>query len=113
MKQLTLGLILLTGMGLVQAATHEHAMNHNMQQEAAPHEMQTTHKGMGVVKAVKPGKVQIAHEPIDSLGWPAMTMWFEITGQAGELKAGQQVRFTLEPKDGKKWIIREIEPTAK
>lgn len=110
MKQLTLGLALLTSFGLAQAATHEHAMDHNMQHEMASPDTQAMHEGRGVVKAAKPDKVQIAHEAIDSLGWPAMSMWFEITGQVGALKIGQSVRFTLESRDGKKWTIREIQP---
>jgi len=37
------------------------------------------HQAVGVVKSVdaKKGTVTLAHEPIASLGWPAMTMTFK------------------------------------
>jgi Cu(I)/Ag(I) efflux system periplasmic protein CusF len=40
----------------------------------------TVHKATGVVKAVdkQKGKLTIAHEPVQSLGWPAMTMTFTV-----------------------------------
>jgi len=39
-----------------------------------------THKGSGTVKGVdaKAGKISLAHGPVSSLSWPAMTMDFEV-----------------------------------
>jgi Cu(I)/Ag(I) efflux system periplasmic protein CusF len=40
----------------------------------------TTHKAVGVVKNAEPdkGTVTLAHEPVKSLNWPAMTMSFAV-----------------------------------
>lgn len=37
---------------------------------------QMKYAGHGVLKAVKANKMQIAHDPMPELQWPAMTMWF-------------------------------------
>ncbi len=117
MKQLTLAIALLASIGLAQAASHEHMnmMDHDMSSQNMPaHDMQgmhaTMHQGMGVVKAIKNGKVQIAHEPIPSLEWPAMTMWFQMGEHAGHgIKAGDHVHFEMMQGDKHKWMIEKIE----
>lgn len=112
MKQLTLVITLLASIGLAQAASHEHGMNHDMSSHnMQSHDMHAAmHQGMGVVKAVKSGKVQIAHEPIASLDWPAMTMWFQMGEHAGQgIKAGDRVHFEVIQGDKKKWVIEKIE----
>lgn len=73
---------------------------------------QMKHEGFGVLKAVnmEAGKVQLAHEAIPSLRWPAMTMWFALRGPLPkELKAGDSVRFELEQTQSKEWVITRIE----
>lgn len=111
MKQLTLTLALLASIGLAQAASHEHERNGNMQHDMSSHDMQTPmHQGNGMVKAIKPGKVQIAHEPIPSLDWPAMTMWFDLKAPAGpEIRVGDRVHFEMMQDEKKKWAIDKIE----
>ncbi|HCI14153.1 MAG TPA: hypothetical protein DFK12_09395 [Gallionellaceae bacterium] len=92
--------------GTAYAATPSH--NHEEAQHA---QAQTKHEGYGVFKAVntEAGKVQIAHQPIDSLGWPAMTMWFALRGPLPQgLKAGDAVRFELAQENGKQWVIVAI-----
>ncbi|MBU0622356.1 MAG: copper-binding protein [Gammaproteobacteria bacterium] len=107
MKQLTLAFALLASIGLAQAASHEHDMNHDM---AAHSEHMTMHQGMGVVKAAKAGKLQIAHEPIPSLDWPSMTMWFDLNGHAGHgIQIGDRVHFEMMQNEKKKWVIEKIE----
>lgn len=117
MKHLTLAIALLTSAGLAQAATHEHGMHHDMSgHDMSSHPMSSgtmpaTHQGMGVVKAIneKSGKVQIAHEPIAALEWPAMTMWFGLETPLPEgLKAGDKVRFVMKQGDNKEWVIVTI-----
>ncbi len=46
------------------------------------------HKGTGVVKSVDPkkGVVTLAHEPIQSMNWPSMTMSFK--AQDGKMVEG-------------------------
>lgn len=70
------------------------------------------HEGYGVLKAISTatGKVQLAHEAIPSLGWPAMTMWFALHGPLPkEVKVGERVRFELEQFQSKEWVIIRIE----
>ena len=47
---------------------------------AASAQTQTRHKGSGTVQKVDPAKgtVTIAHGPVPSLKWPAMTMTFDV-----------------------------------
>ncbi len=111
MKRLSLALALLTGFGLAQAASHEYMNDRNMPHDMAAHEMQTMHQGMGVVKAIneKSGKVQIAHQPIAALGWPAMTMWFGLDARhLRDIKVGDKVRFDMMQNADKQWVIHRI-----
>ncbi|GAB1718957.1 MAG: hypothetical protein NTAFB09_06880 [Nitrosospira sp.] len=54
-----------------------------------------THRMKAVVKAVDRvnGKVTLAHEPVKTLNWPAMTMKFSVEDKAllDKLPAGQKV----------------------
>jgi len=58
---------------------------------------QATHKASGVVKKVdlKAGTVTLAHDPVKSLNWPAMTMGFTVKDKAmlDKLTAGKKVEF--------------------
>lgn len=60
-------------------------------------------RGVGVVQSVDAAnsKVTIAHEPIESLGWPAMTMAFAVERPEllANVTSGQRVDFTLRGKD--------------
>lgn len=114
MKTLTLALGItlasFTGTVFADMPMHEHHMDsHMMDMQAEP---QTKHEGIGIIKAVneKAHKVQIAHEPIPSLEWPAMTMWFELRDPLPQgIKAGDNVQFDLEQLHAKKWSITRIE----
>lgn len=111
MKHTTLALALLACINLAQAAPPEGPAGHAMQHDLSSHDMQPAmHQGTGVVKAVKAGKMQIAHDPIPSLEWPAMTMWFELKGSVGhDIKAGDRVHFEMMQGERKKWVIEKIE----
>jgi len=58
---------------------------------------QMTHQATGVVKKVdaKAGIVMLAHEPVPSMEWPAMTMGFEVQDKMllDKLAVGQKVKF--------------------
>ncbi len=60
---------------------------------------QTAHMAQGIVKAVnvKGGEVTIAHGPIKTLNWPAMTMSFMVQDQAlfKKLVVGKKVDFEI------------------
>jgi Cu/Ag efflux protein CusF len=66
-----------------------------MNMEAAP----ATHSGTGTVKKIDAAKgvVTLAHGPIASLRWPAMTMSFELkdAALAKGIKVGDAVDFEL------------------
>ncbi len=70
----------------------------------------------GVVQQVKPeqSKVKIDHDPIPSLGWPKMSMFFRVRDKAvlEGVSAGDKVRFEME-KDAKGLVITRIEKAAK
>ncbi|MEJ2534863.1 MAG: efflux RND transporter periplasmic adaptor subunit [Gammaproteobacteria bacterium] len=57
------------------------------------------------------GRLRMRHDPIPALGWPAMTMNFEVTAAVDlePLAAGQRVRFRL-VRDGDAWVIDRIAP---
>lgn len=107
MKKLACILALFSAIGFAHAESHEHPMR----QDVPTHGTQATHQGTGVVKAIneQSGKVQIAHEHIPSLEWPAMTMWFKFSAPlSAEIHAGDSIRFELQ-QQGKEWVITGIE----
>jgi membrane fusion protein, copper/silver efflux system len=73
-----------------------------------------THRGEGTVKAVDPANasVTLAHEPIASLKWPAMTMDFKVKDAAllRALKPGQRIVFDLAGEPGGEYTIVRIQP---
>ena len=68
-------------------------------------------QGSGVVKAVMPshGMLTLEHDPIEALGWPAMTMDFKVAPGVSldKLKPEQRITFTLE-KEGDRYVITAI-----
>ncbi len=69
-------------------------------------------KGRGKVIEIdaKSGKVTLAHEPIEELGWPAMTMGFKVkdSKQLDKLKAGDEVEFDLKADEQDQYMIERI-----
>ncbi|HEX5364415.1 MAG TPA: copper-binding protein [Gallionella sp.] len=112
MKTLTLAFgITLIASNMAHADAYEHDMSqHRKTMQTASREVK--HEGSGVLKAVnlEAGKVQIAHQPIEALGWPAMTMWFALRSPLPQdTKVGDSVRFELEQTQSKDWVITRIE----
>ena len=70
----------------------------------------------GVVKQIEPeqGRVKIAHDPIPTLGWPKMTMFFRVKDKTvlEGIAAGDSVRFEME-KDAKGLVITRMGKVAK
>ena len=56
--------------------------------------------------------VNITHEPLPALGWPAMTMDLPVTRRVdlGQFKAGDHVQFEI--KKGRDDVFRIIDMTA-
>jgi Cu(I)/Ag(I) efflux system periplasmic protein CusF len=71
----------------------------------------TGHTGHGVVRSVNTvdGIVTLAHEPIKTLGWPAMTMAFKVQNRQllDRIKPGNSVEFTLVPA-GKDYVVTSL-----
>jgi Cu(I)/Ag(I) efflux system periplasmic protein CusF len=90
--------ILVAALALVpvnSAFAHDHMdMNMDMSETSAKPAISA---GVGVVDAVDKAKgtVTLSHEPIVSLGWPAMTMDFSVEDKKlfSKLSAGKKVQF--------------------
>ena len=84
--------------------------------EKTPDATIPTHHGKGTVNSVDvtTGKVNLSHEPIESLGWKNMTMGFPVQNPTllNNLKPGAQVEFDLQ-KRGDAYLITSIKPLEK
>lgn len=69
------------------------------------------HEAVGTVKSVNQaeGKVTLAHGPVKSLNWPAMTMAFTVTDKAlfDKLSVGKKVDVEIMHQDGK-YVITAV-----
>jgi Cu/Ag efflux protein CusF len=71
----------------------------------------THHEAIGTVKSADPaaGTVTIAHGPVKSLNWPAMTMGFAVKDKAlfDKLSVGKKVDVEIVQQDGK-YVIAAV-----
>jgi Cu(I)/Ag(I) efflux system protein CusF len=69
------------------------------------------HEATGIVKSVDPAKgaVMLAHDPVKSLKWPAMTMPFTVKDKAllDKLQPGRKVQFEF-VQQGRNYIITSV-----
>lgn len=72
---------------------------------------QATHQAVGVVKKLdaKAGSVSIAHGPVPSMNWPAMTMTFKVQSpdMLKELAVGQKVQAAF-IENGSDFVITKL-----
>ena len=72
---------------------------------------QSTHTAVATVKKVDAtaGTVTLAHQPVKSLNWPAMTMGFKVTDRAllGKLVEGKKVEVEFK-QTGKDYLITSV-----
>ena len=70
-----------------------------------------THKGVGTVQKIDTagGTVTIAHGPVESMKWPAMTMTFKVKDKAllDKVRQGEKVEFSF-VQSGKDYTITEV-----
>jgi Cu(I)/Ag(I) efflux system protein CusF len=93
----------------------EQNMNHDDMKKMAPKmetsDQQITHSAIGTVTKVdiSSKKVTLAHEPIESLSWPAMTMGFSVKDETSlnKLKVGETVDFEFK-KAEQGYVITEV-----
>jgi len=80
----------------------------DMEKDSGGKSQAKTHKGTGTVTKVDPAgsKVTIAHGPVQTLKWPAMTMTFGVKDKAllGKLSSGKKVEFEF-VKQGSEYVI--------
>lgn len=99
---------------LVGAASLPLAAQPMVGMEAQEKTAQTTHQGTGKVVSVDRAKLRIklAHEPIKSLGWSAMTMDFRVAKASllDGIKEGDAVQFELGKTKPEElvWVIVKI-----
>jgi len=72
--------------------------------------------GTGTVNSVDPAqhKVNLSHNPIPEIGWPAMTMEFPVAPSIDltAIKPGTRVNFTIEQQPGGMYEIRALTPAG-
>ena len=99
--------MLVTGSAFAQSA----ADHQNHGSAARSEKQQSAHKTAGVVKKVdaKAGTVSIAHEPVSTLNWPAMTMVFKVNDKAAldKLATDKKVEFEFQQR-GKDYVITNV-----
>jgi Cu/Ag efflux protein CusF len=70
-------------------------------------------EGMAVIVGIdRPARrLELEHGPIEALGWPAMTMVFDVADGVNleGLEPGQRIRFTLGRPDGQAYVVEHIE----
>ena len=100
-----------------------HAVHADGQAAFPPHsEMQMAHgaqkdvHGTGTVNSVDAAhhKVNLSHNPIPEIGWPAMTMEFPVADSVDlkAIKPGTRVNFTIERQPGGMYEIHAIAPAG-
>lgn len=99
--------------GPVLAATGHQATHPKKSGEVQmAHEGHDDAHGSGTVNSVDPAehKVNLSHNPIPEIGWPAMTMDFSVAPSVDlrSLKPGSRVNFTIERGEGGTYEIRTI-----
>ena len=94
----------------VEAASPQHSA---MQMAHAGH---NDAHGTGTVNSVDPAqhKVNLSHNPIPEIGWPAMTMEFPVAPAIDltAIKPGTRVNFTIEQGQGGMYEIKAITPAG-
>ncbi len=72
--------------------------------------------GTGTVNSVDPAqhKVNLSHNPIPEIGWPAMTMDFPVAAAVDlkPIKPGTRVNFTIEQQPSGMYEIQTITPAG-
>ena len=104
--------VVVSGQFLIDSESNIDAELARMEAEESVESSSGKISGRGRVGSVmaEHGMIELSHDPIAALGWPAMKMNFDVTGglELAQIKAGQAVRFTLIEDDGD-YLIDSIE----
>jgi Cu/Ag efflux protein CusF len=113
MKQAAALLLILTLSAVIPVASHAQSgdMPNRDSGKKPPAGAQEAHKATGVVKKVdsRTGTVTLAHDPVKSLNWPAMTMGFTVkeTALFDKLAVDRKVEFEFVQR-GKDYVITAV-----
>ena len=98
-----------------QAASISEVPEHSGEMQMA-HAGQNDAHGTGTVNSVDPAqhKINLSHQPIPEIGWPAMTMEFPVAASIDlkAIKPGTRVNFTIEKGQGGMYEIKAIAPAG-
>ena len=107
--------VVLSGQFLIDSEASLSGTIARLEGSAEPAPQASGHKGVGRVVGIDPkeGRVELDHEPIASMNWPAMRMGFLIQDKAqlAAIRPGDRVEFDLQAKpdqDGN-YVIARIE----
>lgn len=118
MKKTALTLLAIAAASLASSAFAQQKMDDmkamDMERKPAvskPHSHAMTHTVRGIVKSVDAASeiVTVAHEPVKSMKWPAMTMGFKVKDKLllEKFTAGNQVKFEFK-QDGKDYVVTAV-----
>jgi Cu/Ag efflux protein CusF len=105
----------MSGMQMAHGAmpSMRHPPSRNMQMAHSGH---THAQGTGTVNSVDTAahKVNVSHGPIPAIGFPAMTMDFEVAPSVDlkAVKPGTRVNFTVEQGQDGMYVIQSIKPAS-
>jgi membrane fusion protein, copper/silver efflux system len=79
-------------------------------QESTGSAAPASHLTRGTITAITPEAITIAHEPVPSLQWPAMTMGFKppARGIPKDLKVGDRVSFSFAAREGGSFQLESV-----
>jgi Cu(I)/Ag(I) efflux system protein CusF len=112
MKSLNAAIIILSLAAAAPAIAQADSMQGMSTDKTPPKgEKATVHQAVGVVKSVdtETGKVTLAHGPVKTLNWPAMTMTFGVKdkGLLEKLGVGKHVQVAFERR-GDGFVITSV-----
>ena len=80
------------------------------------HDGHSEAKATGTVNSIDAAqhKINLSHQPITSLGWPAMTMDFNVARSVdlSRIKAGSRVDFSLEKGEDGMYEVQSVQPAG-
>jgi Cu(I)/Ag(I) efflux system membrane fusion protein len=74
-----------------------------------------SHKAVGTLKSIDAaGTVSVSHEPVASLGWPAMTMDFVLANPSlvATVRPGSPIEFEFVERKPGEWVIYKLEASG-
>ena len=94
----------------VSACNRQAPVIQNFANQAGNEQPSQIYSGSGTVKSITGDQMTIAHGPIPSIGWPAMTMAYTASPDiAKSVKVGAQVDFSFK-KSGGGYVLTSVNP---